>query len=116
MAKVLFALPDRGFDPTEAAVAWRILNAAGMEIAFATETGRAGVCDTLTLMGPPIFAKILAAQPAGVRSFYQMEPTEPFQSPITHDDIVPDDYDALILPGGHAAETKPYLELSLIHI
>ena len=114
MGRVLIAIADRGFDPTEVSVPWRIFTAAGFEVTFATSSGRVGVCDTLTLMGPPIFAKILAAQPDGVRSFHQMEASPAFQSPITFDDIVTEDYDALLLPGGHAAETRPYLESTLL--
>ncbi|MFT5681835.1 MAG: protease I [Myxococcota bacterium] len=110
MGRVLIAIADRGFDPTEVAVPWRILTEAGMSVTFATLTGRVGVCDTLTLMGPPAFAKILAAQPDGVRSYYQMEAAPEFQAPITYDAIVTSDYDAIVFPGGHAAETKPFLE------
>ncbi|MDG1480318.1 MAG: type 1 glutamine amidotransferase domain-containing protein [Myxococcota bacterium] len=110
MARVLIATADRGFDPTEVAVPWRILTAAGHTISFATTTGRVGVCDPLTLMGPPAFSKFFAAQPDGVRSYHQMEACEAFQTPLTYDDVVCDDYDALLLPGGHAVETKPYLE------
>ena len=110
MGRVLIASADRGFDPTQVAIPWRAFTAAGLDVTFATSSGRAGVCDTLTLMGPPIFAKILAAQPEGVRSYHQMEPSSDFQSPITYEDIVPEDYDALLLPGGHAAETRAYLE------
>jgi putative intracellular protease/amidase len=110
MGSVLIAVADRGFDPTEVAVPWRILRAAGMSVTFATLSGRVGVCDTLTLMGPPIFARILATQPDGVRSYHQLEASAEFQSPISYDDVVVNDYDALILPGGHAPETKPFLE------
>lgn len=110
MGRVIIATADRGFDPTEVSVPWRHLTEAGHTVTFATTTGRVGVCDTLTLMGPPAFAKILAAQPDGVRSYYQMEACEAFQNPLTYDDVVIDDYDAILLPGGHAIETKPYLE------
>lgn len=114
MGKVMIAIADRGFDPTEVAVPWHILTAAGLEVTFATRSGRVGVCDTLTLMGPPIFAKILAAPPHGVRSYHQLESSPAFQSPITYEDIVPAEYDALLLPGGHAAETRPYLESEVL--
>lgn len=110
MGRVLIAIADRGFDPTEVAVPWRILAEAGLTVTFTTTTGRVGVCDTLTLMGPPAFAKILAAQPDGVRSYHQMEASEAFQAPISYDEVKEEEYDALLLPGGHAVETKPYLE------
>jgi len=110
MGRVLIAIANRGFDPTEVAVPWRIFTAAGLTVTFATGDGCAGVCDTLTLMGPPIFARLLAAQADGVRSYHMMEASPEFQAPISYEDIVVEDYDAFILPGGHAPETRQFLE------
>jgi protease I len=40
MARVLMPLPARDFDPTEAAVPWAMLTAAGHNVIFATPDGR----------------------------------------------------------------------------
>jgi len=39
MAQVLMPLPSRDFDPTEAAVSWKVLRAAGHDVLFATLKG-----------------------------------------------------------------------------
>ena len=39
MARVLILLPARDFDPSEAAVSWRVLADAGHAVSFATPTG-----------------------------------------------------------------------------
>jgi len=39
-----------------------------------------------------------------------MESAPAFRAPSRWGEIAPDDFDALILPGGHAPEMKPYLE------
>lgn len=39
MARVRCPLPDRDFDPTEAAVPWHTLTRAGHEVVFASEHG-----------------------------------------------------------------------------
>jgi putative intracellular protease/amidase len=45
-------LPDRGFDPTEAAVPWRLLTQAGNDVVFATEQGGvAPAADPIALEG-----------------------------------------------------------------
>ena len=51
MARVLIPLPDCDFDPTEAAVPWRLLTRAGHDVVFATEHGEAPVCDPLLVSG-----------------------------------------------------------------
>ena len=40
MARVLFLLPARDFDPGEAAISWRVLVNAGHAVSFATPDGR----------------------------------------------------------------------------
>ncbi len=51
MARVLFLLPARDFDPSEAAVSWQVLLNAGHTIAFATPEGRPAVADDMMLTG-----------------------------------------------------------------
>ena len=42
MATVLMPLPACDFDPTEAAVSWQVLSAAGHDVVFATPSGQPG--------------------------------------------------------------------------
>ena len=45
MARVLVLLPARDFDPSEAAVCWRVLANAGHVVHFATPMGRPAAAD-----------------------------------------------------------------------
>ena len=51
MAHVLFLLPARDFDPSEAAVSWRVLVNAGHVVNFATPDGRPAAADDMMLTG-----------------------------------------------------------------
>src|SRR5260370_27008066 len=51
MARVLFLLPARDFDPGEAAVSWRVLVNAGHVVSFATPDGRSATADDMMLTG-----------------------------------------------------------------
>lgn len=112
MAKVLMLLPNAEFDPTEAGVPWHVLCAAGHEVYFATGDGTQAKCDQATLSGEGLdgLLKSLAAKPDNVEIYRQMEEDVNFQNPLAWKDVNPDDFDALVLPGGHAPGMKPYLE------
>jgi hypothetical protein len=51
MARILLPLPAQDFDPSEAAVSWRVLVNAGHVVGFATPDGRAAVADDIMLTG-----------------------------------------------------------------
>src|SRR6266851_2305739 len=51
MAIVLIPIPDRDFDPTEAAVSWQVLTATGHRVLFGTETGIPGTADDIMVTG-----------------------------------------------------------------
>jgi hypothetical protein len=51
MARLLVLLPARDFDPSEAAVGWRILVNAGHVVNFATPDGRPAIADDMMLTG-----------------------------------------------------------------
>lgn len=100
-------LPDRDFDTTEVAVPWRLLTRAGHDVVFATETGATPATDPLLLSGV-LFGQ-LGADPEP-KAFYAELTTAPeFQRPVRWSELVPDAYDALWLPGGHAKGMRQYL-------
>jgi len=107
MARVLVPLPDRDFDPTEAAVPWHVLTQAGHEVVFATEKGAVPACDPLVLNGV-LFGE-LGAKKAPKALYEEMIASKELRSPITWDSIDPAAFDALLLPGGHAQGMKQYL-------
>lgn len=106
--RVLIPLPDRDFDVTEVAVPWRVLTRAGHEVVFATERGGAApACDPLLLTGV-LFGQ-LGAEPEPRRFYDEMTRAPGFRAPIAWGAIAPTDYDALVLPGGHAPGMRQYL-------
>jgi putative intracellular protease/amidase len=112
MARILCPLPDHDFDPTEAAVPWHVLTSQGHEFVFATEHGAVAACDPLLIKGV-IFGELGAkAEP---KTFYEaMIASAAFQKPVTWASLVASDYDALLLPGGHAQGMKQYLDSALL--
>jgi len=112
MAKVLMLLPNEEFDPTEAGVPWHVLRQAGHDVVFASGDGTQAKCDQSTLSGEGLggMLKLLAAKPDNAEIYRRMEKDANFQNPMAWKNVKPDDFDALVLPGGHAPGMKPYLE------
>jgi putative intracellular protease/amidase len=113
MARVLIPLPDRDFDPTEAAVPWKMLRDAGHDVVFATELGAVPACDPLLVTGV-IFGE-LGAKPEPKSFYADMAASKEMRAPITWQAIDPAAYDALVLPGGHAPGMKQYLAGEVLH-
>ncbi len=104
---VLCPLPDRDFDVTEVAVPWKLLTDAGHRVVFATEAGDTPACDPLLLSGV-IFGQ-LGAEPEPVRWYHELAASEAFRTPQRWGALSMSDFDALLLPGGHAPGMKQYL-------
>lgn len=108
MARVWLPLPDVDFDVTEVAVPWRLLTDAGHEVVFATERGGAPpAADPLLLTGV-IFGQ-LGAEPEPKAFYEQMTASAEFRDPIAWGSIEPTEYDALLVPGGHAPGMRQLL-------
>lgn len=105
--RILCPLPDHDFDTTEVAVPWRLLTEAGHEVVFATERGAVPACDPLLLRGV-LFGK-LGADPEPKTFYAALEQDQAFRAPIAWDAIEVADFDALLLPGGHAPGMRQYL-------
>ena len=100
-------VPDHDFDVTEVAVPWRLLTRAGHVVRFATERGAAPAADQRLIDGV-IFGQLGAG--AGALDFYrEMQSEDAFRSPLAWGDIRPDEFDGLVLPGGHAPRMRQYL-------
>ena len=109
---VIMPLPTKGFDPTESAVTWKILRDSGIKVVFSTPNGEAGAADPIMVTGKGLGPLKLSmrADKNGRAAYFEMIQSKEFKNPITYSDIDTRDYDALILPGGHAKEMRPYLE------
>jgi putative intracellular protease/amidase len=108
MARILIPLPDKDFDVTEVSVPWRLLTNAGHEVFFATENGNEKpVADPLLLTGV-IFGQ-LGAETEAQAYYHEMIDDEKYSLPLPWNHLNTCDFDALILPGGHAQGMKQYL-------
>src|SRR5579883_1744840 len=107
MARVLVPLPDTDFDVTEVAVPWRLLSRAGHEIVFATERGGAAPAADPLLLDGVLFGQ-LGAEPEPKSFYFEMAKSREFNSPISWESISTE-FDALLLPGGHAPGMRQYL-------
>jgi len=116
MSTLLVPLPAADFDPTETAVPWRILSAAGHTLVFATPDGKPGQADPrmLTGQGLGLLAPLLQADANGRQAYAAMRQAAAFQKPLAWRDIRSADFQALLLPGGHAPGMRPYLESCIL--
>ena len=117
MKRVLCPLPAYGFDPTETAIPWKILTEDGAQIVFATPDGQSSTGDEAMLSGGGlgIWKHILKTRRDAVDAYGVMVQTKSFKQPIAYADIQPDEFDALLLPGGHDKRVKDFLESSVLH-
>ena len=129
MARVLMPLPARDFDPSEAAVSWRVLVDAGHSVHFATPDGKPAVADDIMLTGQgldpwgtipllrnvPLIGLVLRANRDARRAYAQMILDSNYAAPLRWDAVTPAGFDALLLPGGHRARgMRDYLESDIL--
>jgi putative intracellular protease/amidase len=129
MARVLVLLPARDFDPSEAAIAWRVLVNAGHVVNFATPDGQAATADDIMLTGRgldpwgaiprlrnwPLIGLLMRANRNARRAYADMMVDPHFVAPHRWDAIDPSAFDALLLPGGHRARgMREYLESAIL--
>jgi putative intracellular protease/amidase len=125
MARVLIPIPSLDFDPSEVAIPWQALGAAGHEITFATPDATPGRADDLMLTGrgldpwgfvpgldrAKVVGLVLRANRSAREAYARLERSPAFRQPTSYDRLRASDYDALVLPGGHRARgMRAYLE------
>jgi putative intracellular protease/amidase len=106
--RVLMPLPDRDFDVTEVSVPWKILSTAGHDTVFATEHAGVVPSGDPRLLTGVLFGKLGAADEAK-QLYAELSQAPEFRSTIAWSDLMPGDYDGLLLPGGHAPGMRQYL-------
>lgn len=129
MARVLVLLPARDFDPSEAAVSWRVLDNAGHAVSFATPDGRAAVADDIMLTGRgldpwgaipllrnwPLIGLLMRADRDARKAYAEMITDPNYLAPQRWDAVDASAYDGLLLPGGHRARgMRDYLESEIL--
>lgn len=112
MARILVPLPAQDYDPSEAAISWKLLTARGHNLSFATPEGRPAQADSRMLDGDGlgIWKPLLIAQANAREAHAAMVQDAAFLKPLRYDEIDESVVDALLLPGGHAPGMKVYLE------
>lgn len=122
--KIIVPLPRRDFDPTEAAVSWRILESAGHELLFATPDGQIAAADPIMISGEgldvwgfipllrklPLIGLMLRAQKPARDAYALMRADRNYTRPLRYSQLRVEDFDAMLLPGGHAKGMREYLE------
>ncbi|MGV8996725.1 MAG: type 1 glutamine amidotransferase domain-containing protein [Parvibaculaceae bacterium] len=116
MAHILMPLPARDFDPTETGVPWQILTGLGHTVTIATPDGNPASADPIMVTGKGLgpLATLLRANAAGRHAYHALTQSPAFQNPISYDAITAANFDALLLPGGHAKGMRPYLESQIL--
>jgi len=109
-------LPAAGFDPTESAIPWKILEREGFPVRFATPMGEPAHADPRMLTGEGLgpFARVLRARADAVAAYREMEGSAAFAHPLPYRVLHAADFEGLILPGGHAPGMRVYLESRIL--
>ncbi len=113
---ILMPLAQSDFDPSEAAITWKILTGAGLELRFATPSGLPAAADPRMLSGQGLgpWKRLLMARRDAREAYAAMVRDPAYLSPLTYEAVAPSEVRALILPGGHAPGMKPYLESQVL--
>ncbi len=129
MARVVILLPARDFDPSEAAVSWRVLVNAGHAVGFATPGGRPAVADDMMLTGRgldlwgaipllrnwPLIGLLMRANREARQAYAEMIADPDYVAPLRWDAVDASAFDGLLLPGGHRARgMRDYLESKIL--
>ena len=111
MATVLVLLPASDYDPTESAVPWTQLRAAGHTVIFATPGGEPAFADErLVSKGFGLLTPFLMTRPKELACYRLMIEAPAFNQPLAYEQVVFDSFDALLVPGGHSEGMKTLLE------
>lgn len=109
---ILMPLPKEDFDPSEAAITWKTLTEANYSICIATPDGKPATADLRMITGKGLFfwSPFLRADPRARRCYAEMIQSPEFLNPISYEEIEPNHYQGILLPGGHAPKMREYLE------
>ena len=126
---MLIPIPLCDFDRSEVAVSWQVLTARGHRVFFATPNGHPGQADPVMLTGiglDPwgrvpglrrirIVGLLLRANRDARLAYRAMIAVPEFRQPLCWNETSAEQFDGLLLPGGHRARgMRAYLESSVL--
>ena len=129
VATVLIPIPDSDFDPTEVAVSWQVLTAAGHAVVFSTESGGQAAADDIMLTGrgldvwskvpglsrAVVVGRMLRANRDARDAYGRMLASAEYQRPTPWADVDLERVHCLLLPGGHRARgMRSYLDSEVL--
>ncbi len=87
-----------------------------MAVYFTTPEGKTAAADKrmLTGEGLGIWKKLLMARKDARDTYHEMERNESFRHPVIYSDSMEENFDALLLPGGHDKAVREYLESKIL--
>ncbi len=114
--RVALPVPTSEFDPTEAAIPWAVLRAAGVEVVFATPDGERASADDRMLSGRGLgpWRPFLRTNSVARAAYSQLAKSDEFRHPISYRELDSLHADGILFPGGHAPGMKPYLESTVL--
>ena len=111
---ILFLLPDSDYDPTESAVPWDALQHAGIEVRFATPQGLPAYADPRLVSGGfGLLNSFFMTKSADLQCYQRMSQSAAFLKPLSYAEALAADFEAVLVPGGHAQGVRSLLESEL---
>src|SRR5207253_48300 len=98
VSRILMPLPNRDFEPTEAAIPWQLARAAGHDVVVATERGGSGsppAADPMQLEGLALGR--FGASRAARAAYAELERSPGLREPVAWDAVDPAEFHALLL-------------------
>jgi putative intracellular protease/amidase len=129
MARVVIPIPARDFDPTEVAISWSVLKRLGHVVLFATPDGRPGQADDIMLTGRgldlwgfvpglrhvTLAGRLVRANAEARQAYMKLREDLDFKVPLAWRQVRRENFDGLLLPGGHRARgMRDYLESDML--
>ena len=112
--KVLMLLPENGSDPSETAVPYAMLKAAGYQVVFATASGKASKLDMLAYKSPFLLPDRPNAE--GRAAVTAMLASNEYKTPLSFDQALKkDDFAGLVVPGGEGKGMPAFLSNGRAH-
>ncbi|ORY60986.1 class I glutamine amidotransferase-like protein [Pseudomassariella vexata] len=113
--KVLIMMADYGHDPTETAVPYTAMKAAGFHVQFATENGKSPQCDKMMLEG--VTQKLLGASRSAIDMYATMSQSDEMQNPLSWSasGFSLESFDLVFFPGGHEKSVRKIIDSLDVH-